>query len=92
MTEKKGYYTKEPSDHFKCSVCGAEPEDDDDIVNDDWETCTGRDMFFCPDHRVQYPCHNEECHANMCYEYHCVDNWMEAILAIIWDYDNEPYE
>jgi Fe-S cluster biogenesis protein NfuA len=32
MTENKGYYTKEPSDHFKCSVCGAEPEDDDDIV------------------------------------------------------------
>ena len=88
---KKGYFTEEPSVHIGCSVCGAEPESDDQIVDDNWETCLGRDMFFCPQHRVQYPCHNEVCEADLCYNFHCSDeNWV--VDTEEWDYETEDYE
>jgi len=83
---KKGYYSGEPSPHFGCS--GAEPENDDQIVDDNWETCHGRDMFFCPNHRVQYPCHNKDCEADMCNNFH--SSGEEEIED--WDYETEVYE
>ena len=88
---KKGYFTEEPSVHIGCSVCGAEPESDDQIVDDNWETCRGRDMFFCPHHRVQYPCHNEDCEADLCNNFHCSDeNWVTDMEE--WNNETEDYE
>ena len=87
IKSKKGYYSGEPSPHVGCSVCSAEPENNDQIVDDNWETCHGRDMFFCPDHRVQYPCHNKDCEADMCSNFHSLDEEIED-----WDYETEAYE
>jgi len=87
---KKGYYKTENSIHTKCSVCDVEPQNDDEIITDNWETCKGRDMFFCKNHRVQYPCHNQECDADICNNFHSDPNWDTEIE--IWDYENEEYE
>jgi len=86
---KKGFYEKEPSKHTKCSVCKLYPLNDDLITDDNWETCWGRNMFFCPFHRVQYPCQNKKCEADICYNFHQEENW--KINIEFWDYDNERY-
>ena len=85
--EKKGYITAEPTDCVKCSVCGLEPENETDITNDNWETCWGRNMFFCPIHRAPYPCRNGKCQADICFNFHDEENWENFIEE--WNYDEE---
>jgi len=87
---RKGLYDHEPDNHLNCSVCGIYPEEDEDIINDNWETCWGRNMFFCSNHRVQYPCHNDNCQTDLCNNYHDDKNWKNIIK--FWDYDNEKYD
>ena len=87
---KKGFYKNEPDSHEACSVCAASPENEEAITDDNWETCWGRNMFFCPDHRVQHPCHNAACEADMCYGAHEEAEWQKTIEA--WNYDEETYE
>lgn len=91
MSAKKGYYTKEPSIHTKCSVCGLEPKTPDSITDDNWETCYGRDMFFCPEHRVRYPCYNAVCEADLCSNFHSEEDWLIHI-SDLWDYLTEDYD
>lgn len=89
LKNKKGFYKKGPSNHNKCSVCKLHPLNEGSITDDNWETCWGRNMFFCPFHRVQYPCHNKNCEADICYNFHQEENW--KIDIEFWDYDNEIY-
>jgi len=90
VKNKKGFYQRDPDDHEKCSVCGIEPISYKSIIEDNWETCWGRNMFFCPNHRVQYPCNNDECDADECYNFREDKNWKNIIKY--WDYENEVYE
>jgi len=87
---KKGFYKNEPDSHEICSVCDASPESDEAITDDNWETCWGRNMFFCPKHRIQHPCHNDACEADVCNNVHQEPDWAQNIET--WDYDNETYE
>jgi hypothetical protein len=89
LSNKKGFYKKNPDNYDKCSVCNLIPQTDESIVDDNWETCWGRNMFFCPNHRVQYPCNNELCEADPCYNFRENKNWKNMIKY--WDYDNEKY-
>ena len=89
IKNKKGFYQIEPDNHDKCSVCGVKPICEESIVEDNWETCWGRNMFFCPNHRVQYPCNNNVCEADVCYNYKDNKNWKNSLNY--WDYDNEIY-
>jgi hypothetical protein len=89
LDTKKGFYKNHHDQDPTCSVCGTKPYCYDEIISDNWETCSGRNMFFCPNHRVQYPCHNEECDADECYNFRENINWKNMIKY--WDYDNERY-
>ena len=88
--QKKGFYQNEPDVLTQCSVCGVLPENDDAITDDNWETCSGRNMFFCPEHRVQHPCHNPDCQADLCFSFHEDSDWKSGIGE--WDYDREGYD
>jgi len=89
LQTKKGFYQLEPDHTQVCSVCNLKPRDDNAIIEDNWETCLGRNMFFCPYHRVQYPCNNEECDADTCYNFRENKNWKNILKY--WDYENEIY-
>jgi len=89
IQKRKGFYLKEPDNINKCSVCGIKPMFDSAIIDDNWETCLGRNMFFCPFHRVQYPCNNHDCDADLCNNFHGDSDWMNKIKY--WNYDNERY-
>jgi hypothetical protein len=89
LLSKKGFYQKDPDNIQSCSVCDLKPSDGNAITEDNWETCWGRNMFFCPLHRVQYPCNNEECDADLCYNFREDKNWKNIIKY--WDYENEKY-
>lgn len=83
----KGYFNSNPSNHTKCSVCNLNK-----LTNFiGWELCSGRNMLFCPNHRVRYPCHNEWCEADLCFNFHAEKNWRHFI-SYIWDYINEDYD
>ena len=89
LHNKKGFYLNEPDNHIKCSVCNLKPIYNEAIVEDNWETCWGRNMFFCPFHRVQYPCNNDECDADLCNNFRQDKYWKNIIKY--WNYDNEKY-
>ena len=73
-TESWDTESRETEDcHEICDRCGKMTTYDDQVCDENWETCNGLQEFYCGDcreAREEPPCDDPECEADVCYNYH----------------------